>query len=211
MSEARVCKIRAWWRGITLSPARREGRWGASGSQGSVGWTKIKTRGARKRRTRCYAESAGPCRDPDSNIVLGIGRSTSLSEPTGLGAISHEIYAAGRDRFVSFFRRKSASPIVCAIACVSLVGKKRYAIARVTGVATPRQERDRTVGDDAGKARRKINRVKRVQRKIREEIRGEWRAASEQSCTCCGDWTRDLVWQSFVRERERRSNRYYEK
>ncbi|KYN03936.1 hypothetical protein ALC62_05237 [Cyphomyrmex costatus] len=33
-------------------------------------------------------------RDPDSNIVLGIGRSASLSEPAGFGAISHEIHAA---------------------------------------------------------------------------------------------------------------------
>jgi len=44
--------------------------------------------------------------------------------------------------------------------------------------------RDRIVGDPPaeGKAHRKINRVKRVQRKIREKIYGERRMTSEQVC-----------------------------
>jgi len=41
-------------------------------------------------------------RDPDSNIVLGIGRSASLSEPAGFGAISHKIHAASPDSFFFF-------------------------------------------------------------------------------------------------------------
>ncbi|KYN37737.1 hypothetical protein ALC56_07936 [Trachymyrmex septentrionalis] len=41
-------------------------------------------------------------RDPDSNIVLGIGRPASLSEPTGFGAISHEIHATKSD-LIPFF------------------------------------------------------------------------------------------------------------
>ncbi|KYQ51054.1 hypothetical protein ALC60_09851 [Trachymyrmex zeteki] len=46
-------------------------------------------------------------RDPDSNIVLGIGRSASLSEPAGFDAISHEIHAADRDIFFSFLTEEA--------------------------------------------------------------------------------------------------------
>lgn len=140
-------------------------------------------------------------RDPDSNIVLGIGRSASLSEPAGFDAISHEIHAADRDIFFSFLTEEAVRDRLrdrVLSRTISLVGKKKYAIVcgTVTGVATPpRQKRDRTVGDGAGKAHRKINRVKRVQKKIREEVHGEWRMTSEQSAQRfirCGDRTRYL-------------------
>jgi len=81
-------------------------------SEESVGWTKIKTRSARKRRgvTRRDAEIARLRRGPDSNIVLGIGRSTSLSEPTRSGAIGHEIHATDHNCMcvLLFFYGKAA-------------------------------------------------------------------------------------------------------
>lgn len=66
-------------------------------------------RGASRR--ECDAENARSRRNPNSNIVLGIGRSTSLSEPTRFGAIGHEIHAAGRDyfSFLLFCDRKAGS------------------------------------------------------------------------------------------------------
>lgn len=86
-------------------------------SEESVGWTKIKTRSARKRRgvTRreCDAEIARPRRGPDSNIVLGIGRSTSLSEPTRSGAIGHEIYAADRNYMCVFLFFSTEKRLIC--------------------------------------------------------------------------------------------------
>lgn len=89
----------------------------------------------REREVRPGVSATQRARDPDSNIVLDIGWSTSLSEPTRFGAI-------GRTRgqscdFLSFFcfsGGKAGSRIV-------FLNKKRYAIvrARVTNVATPRR------------------------------------------------------------------------
>lgn len=87
-------------------------------------------------------ETARPRRDPDSNIVLGIGLpSTSLSEPARFGAIGHEIHATGRDCFLSFFNQRRSdlrSFTWCRESLRSCIDKKRYAIVRatITGVAT---------------------------------------------------------------------------